>query len=181
LEIEHFNFEQNYFELFDLPVGCELDASKLRQSFMELQRQYHPDRYAAAPDAERRRVVQIAAHVNGAHQTLQVPLKRAEYCLQLAGYNTDAETDSKMDPMFLMQQMELRESLEDVTAAAKPYDALDAVRSEIDELTQSIAKQASDSLQEERYDQARERVRRWQFLEKLSAEADSIEARLDDA
>ena len=181
MEIENFNFEQSYFDLFELPVSCEIESDLLRENFMQLLRQYHPDRYAAAPDAERRRAVQIAAFVNSAHQTLQQPLKRAEYCLSLAGLSVDAETDTSMDPSFLMQQMELRESLEEISSGSDPYSALDAVRGEIDDLVKATSAQASSSLAEENFDQAREAVRRWQFLEKLRDESNSIEARLDDA
>lgn len=180
MEIENFNFEQNYFDLFDLPVGCDVDAASLRESFMQLQRQFHPDRYAAESDAKRRRAIQIAAFVNGAHQTLQNPLKRAEYCLELAGLSTDPETDSSMDAMFLMQQMELRESLEEVPSAADPVKALDSVSGEIDGLIQATSTQAADLIGESQYEKAREMIRRWQFLEKLSSEADSLEAQLDE-
>ena len=181
LETDNFNFEQNYFELFDLPVSCEIDAAKLREKFMDLQRQYHPDRFASATDTQRRRAVQIAAHVNGAHQTLETPLKRAEYCLQLAGLSTDSETDAKMDPMFLMQQMELRESLEEVSSASDPYNALDSARDDIDGQIQTIQADVAGFIALKKYDEARESIRRWQFLEKLAEEANSIEARLDDA
>ncbi len=181
MEIENFNFEQSYFELFDLPVSCEIDTAKLRENFMQMQRQYHPDRFASASDAERRRAVQIAAHVNGAHQTLDVPLKRAEYCLQLAGLSTDSETDAKMDPMFLMQQMELREVLEEISSAAEPYEALDSARNDIDVQIKHMQAETAGFVAQAKYDDARESIRRWQFLEKLAEEANSIEAQLDEA
>ena len=181
LEIDKFNFEQSYFELFDLPVNCEIDSGKLREKYMELQRQYHPDRFVASSDATRMRAVQIAAHVNGAHQTLDVPLKRAEYCLQLAGLSTDSETDAKMDPMFLMQQMELREALEEVSSSPDPWRELDAARAQINEQIGSTSVTVGKAIEDKQYDEAREYVRRWQFLEKLLEEASSIEAQLDDA
>ncbi len=181
MDIEHFNFEQSYFDLFELPVSCNIDTAQLREKFMDMQRLYHPDRYAAASDALRLRAVQVTAHVNSAHQTLVQPLQRAEYCLQLAGISTDAETDAKMDPMFLMQQMELRESLEEVPAATDPYKSLDSVRKEIDQLIDSTAVAANESINEKKYVDARDLIRRWQFLEKLGDEANSIEAQLDDA
>ena len=147
---------------------------------MQLQRLYHPDRYAASPDSEKLRAVQIAAHINGAHQTLSVPLKRAEYCLHLAGLSTDAETDAKMDPMFLMQQMEWREALEEVLASSEPFNALDAVRADINKSIASVAEETSRALEQKEHDSARELLRRWQFLEKLVQESNSVEARLDD-
>ena len=181
MKIDNFNFEQSYFELFELPVSCDIDSGRLRDRYMELQRQYHPDRFAAASDATRRRAVQIAAHVNGAHQTLDVPLKRAEYCLELAGLSTDSETDAKMDPMFLMQQMELREALEDVSSASDSYRELDKARVQINEQIGSTSVIVGKAIEEKQYNDAREYVRRWQFLEKLLEEASSIEAQLDDA
>jgi len=148
---------------------------------MELQRQYHPDRFASSSDTTRRLAVQIAAHVNGAHQTLDVPLKRAEYCLQLAGLSTDSETDAKMDPMFLMQQMELREALEEVPSASDAYSELDTARVQINKQISSTSVTVGKAIEDKQYDEAREYVRRWQFLEKLLEEANSIEAQLDDA
>lgn len=181
LETDNFNFDQNYFELFDLPVSCEIDAAKLRENFMQMQRQYHPDRFASATGVERRRAVQIASHINGAHQTIDIPLKRAEYCLQLAGLSTDAETDAKMDPMFLMQQMELREALEEIASASDPYKALESARDDIDSQIKATQAETSGFIEQQKYDDARESIRRWQFLEKLAEEAGSIEAQLDDA
>ncbi len=148
---------------------------------MQMQRQYHPDRFAAAADPVKRRAVQVAAHINSAHQTLESPLKRAEYCLQLAGLSADSETDAKMDPMFLMQQMELRENLEEVSEASDPYEALNSARKDIDGQKVSTQTVVADAIGNARYDEAREYIRRWQFLEKLSDEANEIEARLDDA
>ena len=146
-----------------------------------MQRQYHPDRFASSSDTTRRLAVQIAAYINGAHQTLDVPLKRAEYCLQLAGLSTDSETDAKMDPMFLMQQMELREALEEVSSASDPYRELDSARVQIKEQIGSTSVTVGKAIDDKQYDEAREYVRRWQFLEKLLEEANSIEAQLDDA
>jgi len=44
---------------------------------------------------------------------LAKPIKRASYMLSINGISLDEETDTQMDPMFLMEQMELREALGD--------------------------------------------------------------------
>jgi len=180
VETSQFDFEQSYFDLFELPIGCSLDAARLRDNFMQLQRQYHPDRFAAAEQSVRTRAVQIAAFINSANQTLGNPLKRAEYCLTLAGVTVDSETDSKMDPMFLMQQMELREALEDVESSDDPHTALESVEDEIQQLTDSLEAQASSHIESNDYPAARDVIRKWQFLVKLSEEAKSLEAKLDE-
>jgi len=101
--------------------------------------------------------------------------------LTLAGVSVDSETDSKMDPMFLMQQMELREALEDVESSDNPYASLESVEDEIQQLTDTTQAEASAHIDSKEYSAARDVIRKWQFLVKLSDEAKSIEAKLDDA
>ena len=55
--------------------------------------------------------VQSAAEINDALQILKHPVKRAEYMLSELGVDIRAEQQTLQDPMFLMQQMELREEL----------------------------------------------------------------------
>lgn len=181
MDIESFSLQQNYFSLFELGVSSQIDERALRSRYMELQRQYHPDNFASADDAQRRYAVQVAAFVNQAYQTLSNPLKRAEYCLQLQGVEVDAETDAKMDPMFLMEQMEWRETLEDIDEEdPKAFTAITKLREQIGKKTQTLAQQTAEHLEATQSESAREAIRKWQFLVKLDAEADAVEARLDE-
>lgn len=181
METRSFNLRQNYFELFDLAIASQPDVSELRAKYMVLQRQYHPDKFASADDQQRRQAVQIASFVNQAHQTLSDPLKCAEYCLQLQGVSVDSETDAKMDPMFLMEQMEWREALEDIDSSdSAAFEKLDKLRAEINTSTDAIAKQVAAQLESQDTAGARDSIRKWQFLSKLYSEAESLEARLDD-
>ena len=68
------NLNQNHFELFGLPARFAVDAAALEARYHELQREVHPDRFAAAPDPERRASMQLATRVNEAYQTLKSPL-----------------------------------------------------------------------------------------------------------
>ena len=178
-----FDFQQNFFELFGLPESCVMDSSALRSAFMALQRDHHPDKHAAAKDdADRLLAVRIASFINEAHQTLSVPLRRAEYCLQLRGVSTDTETDAKMDPGFLMEQMEWRETLEavDLTSDAA-YDHLDKLKREITASVKAVAGNVEAQLEASDLQAARDSVRQWQFLSKLVGEIDAAEARVDEA
>ena len=42
----------NYFELFGLPIGFQVDTAKLRQAYMELQRTSHPDKFTQSSSEE---------------------------------------------------------------------------------------------------------------------------------
>ena len=68
----------DYFTLFGLPAGYEIDTQALAARFQDLQRQYHPDKFASGTQAEQLAAVQHSATINQAWQTLRNPLSRAE-------------------------------------------------------------------------------------------------------
>ena len=124
--------------------------------------------------------MQAASLVNEAYQKLSSSLTRASYLLELNNINIDEETDTKMDPMFLMQQMELREAIGDAPDADDPLEALDKTRKTLnDGIKDSIAKFAA-AAESSDWDSARTVVREWQFFDKLKREVKALEARLDD-
>ncbi|MHB1950781.1 MAG: Fe-S protein assembly co-chaperone HscB [Acidiferrobacteraceae bacterium] len=166
----------HYFRLFNLPAAFEIDAADLAVRYRELQRAVHPDRFAAGSDAERVRAVQQAAEVNDAFQTLKDPVRRARYLLMLRGVDTEDETDTVMDPAFLMEQMDLREQLEHVRSPAAPSasDALLALRERLTGRFSETMRAFGASLAEDDLEGARGRARELQFLRKLLNEADSI-------
>src|SRR4030065_569465 len=65
------DLEKNYFELFGLPVSFDVDSVDLVARYRELQRRFHPDRYASAPEPERRLSLQLTPQVNAALADLQ--------------------------------------------------------------------------------------------------------------
>src|SRR6185436_14973839 len=116
------NLNQNHFELFGLPPRFAIDAAALEARYHELQREVHPDRFASAPDAERRVSMQLATRVNEAYQALKSPLKRAVYILQLRGVDPEFETNTAMPSGFLIEQMSWRERIE--SGSEKPEGLL---------------------------------------------------------
>ena len=115
------NLNQNHFELFGLPARFAVEPLALEARYRELQREVHPDRFAAAPDAERRVSMQLATRVNEAYQTLKSPLRRAVYILKLRGVDPGLETNTAMPAGFLMEQISWRERIE---AGSEEPDAL---------------------------------------------------------
>lgn len=170
--------EKNYFELFDLPLRFDIDTSDLSARYRDLQRYVHPDRYASGSDQQRRLALQMTAHINEAFQTLKDPLARGRYLLGLRGISTDEETDTVMDPTFLLEQMELRENLQEARTAQDRPQRLQILIQDIeqrlsagtDELGRQLNENSSTSLA-----RARSLVRETQFLRKVQREIEDLE------
>ena len=168
---------RNYFELFGLPVGFAVDSKDLAARYRTLQRNFHPDKFAHASDQERRLSMQLSARLNEGLQTLKDPVKRGRYLLQLKNIATDEETDTAMDREFLVEQMALRERLEE----ARDLASLVRVRADIDarfgeKVCQLEARLRSAATED--WQAARGLVRELQFLQKLLQEVRAHEEAL---
>ncbi len=175
------DFGKNYFELFGLPVSFELDTFNLTERYRDLQRSVHPDRFVNATDRERRLSMQQASLVNEAHRALKDPLQRARYMLSLQGVDINDESNTVMDGMFLMEQMELREELDAITGKDDPFTALSefsaSIESRIKERIEKL-KTLFSEVSDENLQQAHALSLQLQFLYRLREEAESREESL---
>lgn len=121
--MQQVNLQSSDFELFGVPARFRQDRAHLDARWKELQRQAHPDRFAAQGQAAQRVALQWSVRINEAYQRLKEPLKRAAYLCELRGAPIDAENNTAMPAEFLMEQMEWREALEE----AADEDALDVL------------------------------------------------------
>jgi molecular chaperone HscB len=121
------NLQSSDFELFGLPERFAQDRAAIDARWKELQREAHPDKFAAQGTAAQRIALQWSVRINEAYQRLKDPLKRAAYLCELRGAPINAESNTAMPPAFLMQQMEWRESLEDASGEG----ALDELSDEL--------------------------------------------------
>ena len=171
---------QNYFEIFGVPEFYDLDLAELSSRFRKLQSAIHPDKYASASDMERRLSVQKSALINEAYLALKSPLQRARYMLTLRGVDLSSDTSTAMAPDFLMQQMELREELEQVKRSQDPLSRLEEVTGKInkilDQQKQTISGLFADKNSD--LDKIADYVRRMQFICKLKQEVELLEEEL---
>ena len=112
---------------FGLPQSFEIDAAQLTARFQELQRQFHPDRFASQPERERLQALQQAATINQGYRALRQPLPRAEYLLSLHGFDINNEQHTMRDTAFLMEQLALREELDAIENAPDAEAKLQAL------------------------------------------------------
>ena len=164
------SLQANDFELFDVPVQFAQDRAQLDTRWKALQREAHPDRFAAEGAAAQRLAMQWSVRINEAYQRLKDPLKRAAYMCEMQGAPVQAENNTAMPAAFLMQQMAWRENL-DETDSAEGLEALaNEVAAEQRRVLQELARLLDDSKAPA---QAVGQVRALMFIERFTQEVDA--------
>lgn len=170
----------NFFELFGLPVSPDVDLNRIQQQYMALQKQVHPDKFAHGSDQEKRLSMQQTSWINEAKTTLKDPVARASYLLQLKGIDINLENETTMDAAFLMQQLEMRERLENIKIEKDPVSALDSIAAEIKSSADTMMQGFAASYENDEFDEAREWIRKLQFLNKAKKEVNTLIADIED-
>ncbi|CAM4060489.1 co-chaperone HscB [Vibrio neonatus] len=168
----------NHFELFGLPTQFTVDGGLLSSQFRELQRRFHPDKFATASERDRLMAVQKAATINDAYQTLKSPISRAEYILAENQHDIRAEQQTMQDPLFLMQQMELREELEEIGDSDSAEDRLFDFAEKVSKMHKQQLQVVEQQLNNEDWVAAADSVRKLKFIAKLLVEIERLEERL---
>ena len=182
-----------HFAQFDLQPAFLVDLDELGQRYRELVRSVHPDRFADAPEREQRVALERGAQLNEAYQTLKSAPRRALYLLTLSGHELPLEA-TVQDPEFLLQQMQLREELEELQDSADLAGVATFKRrlkaAYLSAVLQGYTRQSAQAELErefaacwddaQRREEAERLVRRMQFLDKLAQEVRQLEERLDD-
>ena len=159
------------FELFDVSATFRQDVALLDTRWKQLQREAHPDRFAAQGAAAQRLAMQWSVRINEAYRRLKQPLARATYLCELHGAPIGAETNTAMPAEFLVQQMEWREALDD----AADEDAIEGLQAELDS-TRAEALRRCEALIDTTHDYAAaaRQVRALMFIKRF---ADDVAAR----
>jgi molecular chaperone HscB len=167
------NLQSNDFELFGLPAQFAQDAERIDARWKELQREAHPDKFAAQGIAAQRVAMQWSVRINEAYQRLRDPLRRAGYLCELNAAPVNAENNTTMPPEFLVQQLEWREALED----ASSIEALEAIAGQTASAEAIQIKNIEKALDADHdFQAAAQQVRSLMFLQRLGSE---IDARID--
>lgn len=131
-----FKVDMNYFELFEIPIELKVDATALNPTYFRLSRKYHPDYFAQSSDAEQEEALEKSAQLNKAWQTFRQPDETIKYVLQLKGL-LEEEEKYTLDPVFLMEVMELNEQLMELELEVDPL-LLKAAGTRTEELKKEI-------------------------------------------
>ncbi|MEO3878058.1 co-chaperone HscB [Rheinheimera fenheensis] len=173
----------NYFQLFNLPAQFDLDLTELGSRYLKLQKQFHPDQHSSGSERDKLLAVQQTANINDAYHSLKQPLLRAEHLLALRGLKISNEQRSFTDPMFLMQQMELREQLSEVAQSDDQDAVIDSIERKLQQQKKQLLKQLASALDAQTAEQdqlAADLIRKLKFFFKLQQELELIEQQLQD-
>lgn len=170
----------NFFELFDVPVAYEVDIDLVQQRYRNLQKAVHPDKFVNASDQEKRISMQQTSWINEAFNTLRQPVELAIYLLKLKGVDLNLENETTMDAMFLMEQMEMREAVSEVRSKDDPLSELDNVAAEIKSKMKLMMEEFSNAYENEQLEDAKELIRKMQFMQKAKQEVDELSAKIED-
>ncbi|MCL1044375.1 MULTISPECIES: co-chaperone HscB [Shewanella] len=173
----------NYFELFQITPSFDIDTANLAERYRELQRAVHPDKFANESEQQKLLSVQRTAQVNDGYQTLKNPLRRAEHMLSLRGIDISHETTTVKDTAFLMQQMEWRESLEDIKDSQQADELIDDLYQSFAGFEKTLSQLLATLLATESDENnlsAADQIRKLKFMAKLQDELARVEDSLLD-
>ena len=106
-------------------------------------------------------------------------MARAEYLLSLHGFDLTSEQYTVRDSAFLMEQLELREELDEI-GQAKDEARLESFIKRVKGMFDSRHQQMVEQLNHETWDVAADSVRKLRFLDKLRSSAEQLEEKLLD-
>ena len=164
------NLQSSDFQLFGLPERFAQERAAIDARWKELQREAHPDKFAAQGQAAQRGAMQWSVRINEAYQRLKNPLKRAAYLCELRGTPINAENNTAMPADFLVEQMAWREALDEADG-----------ESDLDVLDEKLSRARADVLQrierllDEQNDaaSAAQQVRTLMFIERFGQDVQS--------
>lgn len=160
----------NYFSLFDIAQQYQLDLDSLAQRYRVLQRLTHPDKHASASDQEKRMYMQKNAQINDGFRVLSDMVARGEHLLELRGVELPSEQETIGDIEFLMEQMELRESLASASNLAEVQSLIDSISESITTYIEHISKLLANNTESDNHSAGLE-LSKLKFLKKIAAEA----------
>ncbi len=102
-----------YFDLFDIPVAFHIDEAVLKASFIQLSRECHPDHFTLASEDKQEEMLEKSTQINNAYKVLKDFDQRLQYILSQKDM-LEGEGQDKLPQAFLMEMMEINETIMDL-------------------------------------------------------------------
>ena len=164
------NLQSNDFELFGVAQNFAQDRAALDARWKDLQREAHPDKFAAQGAAAQRLAMQWSVRINESYQRLKDPLKRAAYLCELNGAPVNAENNTAMPAEFLMKQMSWRESLDEAVS----LEEIERIGLQVTKMQRKALEKCEQLIDVDRdFSGAVGQVRALMFIERFASDVDA--------
>jgi molecular chaperone HscB len=100
----------DYFSILNMPVQILLDEKLLRQQYLRLSREVHPDFHTLSDAASREQSLVSATEITNAYTCLKDFDARLQYILKETGM-LQADEKSTLPPDFLMEMMDFNDAI----------------------------------------------------------------------
>ena len=174
------DLKQDYFALFGLNPGFDIDTQKLHSKQQRLQSEFHPDRFVNASDREKRLSVQQAAWINQAFETLSIPVKRARYMLEINGIDMNDDSETTADTEFLIEQISLREEMDACHADPEPLDCCEQIAQKLNLKNRQYSTDFKSLFEQGDLISARQSSRKMQFIQRVQEQLSELQFELEE-
>lgn len=138
-----------------------MDVNKLEQSFKQLQRLLHPDKFSKSSDKEQEYSTSHSSLINHAYQTLKNPQQRAKYMLEHL-FHVDID-EMEVPQELLLEMMELMEQIHENHSP----DELLEYKGQIQDRMQQIYRHLAKSFDERDVNRAKQQIAELNYLSRL--------------
>jgi molecular chaperone HscB len=139
----------NYFELFEIPVQLKVNKTALPARYIELSKKYHPDYFVKENEDVQLESLERSAMLNKAYKTFQDPDETIKYVLQLKGL-LEEEEKYELPAEFLMEVLDLNESLESGVGSTELTKKIEDLHKEIYEPVKEIVEHYQEGISTEK-------------------------------
>ena len=122
----------NYFDFFNLPVSPRVDQAQLKKTFYANSRRFHPDFHTLADGQTQDDSLEQSTLNNKGYKVLKDDDQRLRHLLELHDALGE-EGSNKMPQAFLMEMMDLNETLMELRTGGDP-----ALRGKVDAMINDL-------------------------------------------
>ncbi|KAF5185065.1 iron-sulfur cluster co-chaperone protein HscB protein [Thalictrum thalictroides] len=155
----------DYFQIFGLKKIYGIDDTNLESKYKNWQKKLHPDLVHSKSEKEKEYAAEQSARVIDAYRTLQKPLLRAMYLLQMEGIHVDEEK-TVSEPELLAEMMEFREAVEE---AGSPQ-TLKQIQGQVQEKMEVWSKYFENAFKNRKFDDAISSTQRMTYYHRINEE-----------
>lgn len=154
----------NYFLFYGIEEVFDVDKAVLKNCYLDKSKQYHPDYFGDDPQAQNIAVA-TSSFNNIAYKTLNNDIRRAQYLVELKLEHS--EQTIQLPQTFLMDMMDLNESMDDLSESNKPE-----ISEQIEHLKAETLESIQSNASKGHWPETQIAVLKWKYIERLEMRLD---------